>query len=187
MDYDETYFAYSFPYTFSRLSRLLRALKEDEAITQHMKDCTPMCKSLSGVDVPFLVVTSRVHEDDHHLIDASEHEPDSIPIQKSKKIVFLTGRVHPGETNSSFMMEGFLRLITSPTNQMAVELRKRVIFKIVPCTNPDGVIAGNYRVSMSGNDLNRRYQSPHPQLHPIVCAIKKMIAEDCRNITHNNI
>jgi len=90
MDYDETYFAYSFPYTFSRLSRLLRALKEDGAITQHIKDCTPMCKSLSGVDVPFLVVTSRVHEDDHHLIDASEHEPDSIPVQKSKKILFLT-------------------------------------------------------------------------------------------------
>lgn len=40
---------------------------------------------------------------------------------------------------------------------MAVELRKRIIFKIIPCINPDGVIAGNYRVSMSGNDLNRRY------------------------------
>ena len=28
---------------------------------------------------------------------------------------------------------------------------------------------------MSGNDLNRRYIQPHPQLHPIVCAIKKLI------------
>jgi murein tripeptide amidase MpaA len=40
---------------------------------------------------------------------------------------------------------------------MAIELRKRIVFRIIPCTNPDGVIAGNYRVSMSGNDLNRRY------------------------------
>ena len=55
------------------------------------------------------------------------------------------------------MMEGFIRMITSSTNQMALELRKRIVFKIIPCQNPDGVIVGNYRVSMSGNDLNRRY------------------------------
>lgn len=90
----------------------------------------------------------------------------------------MTGRVHPGESNSSYMMEGFVRFITSPTNMMAQELRKRLIFKIIPCTNPDGVIAGNYRVSLSGNDLNRRYQSPHPKLHPIVCAVKKLFKDE---------
>ena len=37
----------------------------------------------------------------------------------------------------------------------AEELRKRVIFKIIPMMNPDGVIIGNYRTSLSGNDLNR--------------------------------
>lgn len=69
----------------------------------------------------------------------------------------LTGRVHPGETNASYMMEGFIKFITSPTDPVAIELRKRIVFRIVPCINPDGVISGNYRVSMSGNDLNRRY------------------------------
>jgi murein tripeptide amidase MpaA len=39
----------------------------------------------------------------------------------------------------------------------AVEMRKRVVFKIVPMINPDGVIIGNYRSSLSGNDLNRQY------------------------------
>lgn len=80
-----------------------------------------------------------------------------MPAQRRKKTVVLTGRVHPGESNSSFMMEGFIKFITDPTNPVAQELRKRLVFRIVPCTNPDGVIAGNYRVSMSGNDLNRRY------------------------------
>ena len=75
------------------------------------------------------------------------------------------------------MMEGFIRFITSNKPE-AVELRKRLIFKIIPCTNPDGVISGNYRVSMSGNDLNRKYQSPHPKLHPIVCAVKKAIRDE---------
>lgn len=51
-------------------------------------------------------------------------------------------------------MQGFLKFITGNT-QEAVELRKRVVFKVVPMTNPDGVIAGNYRTSLSGNDLNR--------------------------------
>jgi murein tripeptide amidase MpaA len=62
--------------------------------------------------------------------------------------------VHPGESNGSFMMQGFLKFITSNDNE-AVELRKRIIFKIIPMINPDGVIVGNYRTSMSGNDLNR--------------------------------
>ena len=87
----------------------------------------------------------------------------------------MTSRVHPGETNASFIMEGFLKFITSK-NPIAVELRKRLVFKIIPCSNPDGVIAGNYRVSMSGNDLNRKYLRPHPKLHPIVCAIKQLIS-----------
>ena len=90
------------------------------------------------------------------IINKSEHLIDYEPMGKQKKIVVMTGRVHPGESNSSFMMEGFLKFITS-NHQIADELRKRICFHIIPCTNPDGVIAGNYRVSMSGNDLNRRY------------------------------
>ena len=114
-------------------------------------------------------------------IHASKHQFRVTTVDKeaSKNLtIFISCRVHPGETNASYMMEGFIRFITSPTNPEAQELRKRLIFKNIPCTNPDGVIAGNYRVSMSGNDLNRRYQSPHPKLHPIVCAVKKLIKEE---------
>jgi murein tripeptide amidase MpaA len=62
--------------------------------------------------------------------------------------------VHPGESNGSWMMQGFIKFITS-NDPEAVELRKRVIFNIIPMSNPDGVIIGNYRTSLSGNDLNR--------------------------------
>ena len=89
----------------------------------------------------------------------------------------LTGRVHPGESNASFMMEGFIRFITS-NNTVAKDLRSKLIFKIIPMVNPDGVMVGNYRVNMAGSDLNRRYQSPHPKLHPIVCAVKKLIKDE---------
>ena len=63
-------------------------------------------------------------------------------------------RVHPGESNSSFMMQGFLNFIIGPSQQ-AKELRSKFIFKIIPMINPDGVIAGNYRTSLGGSDLNR--------------------------------
>lgn len=53
------------------------------------------------------------------------------------------------------MMEGFLKFILSPNDPVAIELRKRLIFKIVPMLNVDGVVMGNYRSCAAGSDLNR--------------------------------
>lgn len=50
------------------------------------------------------------------MIDPEEFAPDQLPFSKKKKIVILTGRVHPGESNSSFMMEGFIKFILSTKN-----------------------------------------------------------------------
>jgi len=51
-------------------------------------------------------------------------------------------------------MEGFLRFICGQS-KLAQNLRKNIIFKIVPMMNPDGVILGNYRTGLSGKDFNR--------------------------------
>ena len=178
MEGDQVYFAHSFPYTFSKLTKYIESLKSNPDLSTFLKDQGPICHSLSGIDIPFLMVTSRAHQDNYKEILPEEHSLESSPEDKTKRIVIITSRVHPGETNASFMVEGFLNFITNPKDPMARELRKRIIFKIVPCINPDGVMAGNYRVSMSGNDLNRRYLSPHTKLHPVVCAVKKLIKED---------
>lgn len=98
-------------------------------------------------------------------------------MHKFKKYIIICSRVHPGEANASYIMEGFINFITSPTNTEAIELRKRIVFKIIPVTNPDGVVIGNYRTSMSGNDLNRQFVTPNTKLHPTVCAIKALINE----------
>ena len=73
MEGDETYFAHSFPYTFTRLSKYLKELKANEEVMKFTKDPGPICHSLSGVDIPFLIVTSRANQDDYNLIDPKEH------------------------------------------------------------------------------------------------------------------
>lgn len=50
-----------------------------------------LCNTLSGNEVPIITVTS-----------ANTADVDKRPI------IFLTGRVHPGETNSSWVMKGML-------------------------------------------------------------------------------
>ena len=46
--------------------------------------------SLSGIDVP--------------LIEITEYNDTEIPYDK-RNLIFCTGRVHPGESNSSWIME----------------------------------------------------------------------------------
>lgn len=62
--------------------------------------------------------------------------------------------MHPGESNSSYMMEGFIDFICS-NKPLAKNLRSKIVFKIVPMLNPDGVCFGNYRTGLSGKDFNR--------------------------------
>lgn len=43
--------------------------------------------------------------------------------------------------------------------------------------NPDGVIVGNYRCNLSGQDLNRQWYKPSALRHPTICAIKDTIRQ----------
>lgn len=91
-----------------------------------------------------------------------------------KKGIFLTARVHPGETNSSFMVEGAIDFFVGDSYEASL-LRKHCIIKIIPMLNPDGVIYGNYRCSLLGVDLNRRWKHPNINLHPTIYHAKKAL------------
>mmetsp|Transcript_16940 Transcript_16940/g.16177 ORF Transcript_16940/g.16177 Transcript_16940/m.16177 type:complete len:148 (-) Transcript_16940:302-745(-) len=85
-----------------------------------------------------------------------------------KQVIFLTCRVHPGESNSSFMVQGIIDFLLQQHNREAQLLRETFIFKIVPMLNPDGVAQGNYRCNILGVDLNRRWINPSKLLHPTI-------------------
>ena len=51
-------------------------------------------------------------------------------------------------------MEGLINYLIKG-QKMQNDILKKTIFKIIPMLNPEGVIAGNNRTSLSGNDLNR--------------------------------
>ena len=72
---------------------------------------------MGGVDVPLLTITSRLNSDPEGYMNVQASEfsdpqsKSSIPIYKKKKNIIICARVHPGESNSSFMMQGFIKYL----------------------------------------------------------------------------
>lgn len=91
-----------------------------------------------------------------------------------KKYLFITSRVHPGETQASHIVHGIIEFLLSDDPE-AEEIREKFIVKVIPMLNPDGVIHGNYRSSVLGVDLNRRWKKPSKYLHPTIYYTKQII------------
>lgn len=157
---DTCYFAYSYPYTYSDLQNYLTVLENDN-IRRYYVTRRSLCQTLAGNNCDMLMITSPTEE--------------TQPFHKRKGIV-LTARVHPGESNSSWMMKGIIDYLTG-TSLDAKILRDNFVFKIVPMLNPDGVISGNYRCSLSGEDLNRRWIDPDVRMYPTIWHVKRVIQQ----------
>ena len=54
-------------------------------------------------------------------------------------------------------------------------LLKHPNLQVIPMLNPDGVINGNYRCSVSGQDLNRQWQNPDRVFHPTIYSVKQLL------------
>ncbi|XP_052797687.1 uncharacterized protein LOC128229851 isoform X23 [Mya arenaria] len=155
---DTVYLAHCFPYTYTDLQDYLLDLQNDPIKSKICKQRV-LCRTLAGNLVYLLTITSP------------SANPEDM---KHKKAVVLTARVHPGESNSSWMMKGFLDYLTGNSADSKL-LRDTFIFKIVPMLNPDGVIVGNYRCSLAGRDLNRNYKTVLKDAYPTVWHTKQMI------------
>ncbi|TRY67361.1 hypothetical protein TCAL_03285, partial [Tigriopus californicus] len=156
---DVCYLAYHFPYTYTRLLTHLEVLQCSKSQDTYLR-IDSLNKTLNNHDVPLITITSN--------------NDNARPLLE-RKLVVLTSRVHPGETNASFMMEGVLDQLVSDS-QLASVLRSNFIFKLVPMLNVEGVINGCHRCGLTGDDLNRQWDKPHPILHPSVYHAKGILA-----------
>ncbi|XP_077572657.1 cytosolic carboxypeptidase 6 [Stigmatopora nigra] len=153
---DDVYqFAYCYPYTYSRLQHYLASLERRNLPYLRREQ---LGLSVQQRQLDLLTITNREHHNGG----------------REKKLVFLTARVHPGESPASFVCQGVIDFLVSQ-HPVAQLLRDHVIFKIVPMLNPDGVYLGNYRCSLMGFDLNRHWQDPSPWAHPTLHAVKQLI------------
>lgn len=94
---------------------------------------------------------------------------------KNKKIIFISSRVHPGETPASFVLNGFLSMLLDRKSIVSITLRRMYVFKIIPFLNPDGVYNGLYRSDTRGHNLNRVYLAPNYETQPAIYAARKLI------------
>ena len=136
-DKDIVYFAHCFPYTYQDVSELLHKICTPQRKDRIRK--TLLCKTLAGNDCEMAIITNFYSR------------PEDIAIRKA---IVLSSRIHPGESQSSFIMHGSIEYLVSD-EAGAQYLRDHFVFKIIPMLNPDGVIVGNYRCSLAGQDLNR--------------------------------
>lgn len=156
-DEDVCYLAYHYAYTYSALQAHLQMLQRSVDPRKVFFRQQSLCNTLAGNSCPLVTITacpsSRSWKNLHQL--------------RNRPCVVLTARVHPGESNASWVMKGSLEFLCS-SDPVAQSLREAFIFKIIPMLNPDGVINGTHRCSLTGEDLNRQWKKPDPSLSPTI-------------------
>ncbi|XP_048488999.1 cytosolic carboxypeptidase 1 isoform X3 [Plutella xylostella] len=155
---DVVYLAYHFPYTYSRMMTRIWQHSQSLPPATYFR-AEPLCLSLNNNEVPLLTVSAE--------------DTPSNPIA-DREIVFLTSRVHPGEANASWVMDGTLSCLLG-TAPVAAALRAKYVVKIVPMLNVEGVVNGCHRCGLTNEDLNRRWCKPNPILHPSIYHTKGLM------------
>ena len=162
-------FAYSYPFTVSEQQNILDELDAKNLPHVHRRILT---HSLQGRRCDVVVVDGG---DDKDAPAGTSLSP--------RRVVFMTCRVHPGETPSSHALFGLMNFVVSD-HPHAQQLRKKVTFVFVPMLNPDGCFAGNYRADSMGKDLNRHWRDPSEKYEPTLYHVKLLIKWYARDPCH---
>ncbi|KAL4641901.1 cytosolic carboxypeptidase 4-like [Arapaima gigas] len=161
---DVCYLAYHYPYSYSALQTHLQQLRKSVNTRKVFFRQQNLCNTIVGNPCPLVTITA---------CPPSQSWKDLQQL-RNRPYVVLTARVHPGESNASWVMKGSLEFLCSE-DPAAHTLRESYIFKIIPMLNPDGVINGMHRCSLNGEDLNRQWMKPDPSLSPTVYHAKGLL------------
>ncbi|CAM9542163.1 unnamed protein product, partial [Hapterophycus canaliculatus] len=143
-DSEEVLFAFCFPYSYADCNKDLERCEEKAHGMAVQALLTPrrgptgylhrelLIRTPEGRGVDLLTVT-----DCHGVLDEREPQidqhlfPERVPSKRrpfefeNKDVVFVSARVHPGETPASFVFQGILRFLLEPNDPRAAELRRR--------------------------------------------------------------
>jgi len=96
---------------------------------------------------------------------------DSSVPDSAKLRVWIHARTHPGETPSSWHLDGLVEKLLQDDEVMA-EYRKKMIFHTIPFTNPDGVYYGRSRTNFDGVDVESNWNRADSQTCREVALLK---------------
>ena len=128
----------NFGSTITNLTSNGQSLKRDTSNILNKKKKTKDDEDISDSDLNQKNVFTEKH------FTPNKNFVNYIKDHKHKKGIVITARVHPGESNASYIAEGIITFLLGNSRE-AVYLRNNYIIKVLPMINPDGVIYGNYR------------------------------------------
>ena len=158
---DIYYFAYCYPFTYTDLQIYLRSLDEASKRQHFYKfKREVLCTTVQGRRCDIIKISKR-----------NKRNKNS---EKTKKYLVISGRVHPGEANASWVVKGILDFLTS-NKAWSIDILEHYRVILIPMLNPDGVAIGSYRCDNNGYDLNRCWKQPNEALHPTIYHTKNYI------------
>ena len=150
---DTVYVAYYTPYNFSYLQERIAEWEQS-----------------AYVNVDTLGFT------DHNLPIQQITITESAISDEGKYRVWIHARTHPGETPSSWHFDGIVQKLLSD-DEVISYYRQKIIFYMIPFTNPDGVYYGRSRTNFSGVDIESNWDKSDVQTSQEVKILKQRMTQ----------
>lgn len=149
---DTVYVAYYTPYNYSYLQERIEEWKQNQFVK---------VDTLGITDKNFPI--QQITITDPSIPDTNKHR------------VWIHARTHPGETPSSWHFDGIVQKLLS-SDEVISYYRQKVIFYLIPLTNPDGVYYGRSRTNFSGVDVESNWDKPDAETCKEVKILKQRMS-----------
>ncbi len=150
---DTVYVAYYTPYNYSYLQ---------ERITEWKLNPFTKVDTLGITDKGFPIQQITITD-------------PSVP-STNKQRIWIHARTHPGETPSSWHFDGIIQKLLS-NDEVISFYRQKLIFYLIPFTNPDGVFYGRSRTNFSGVDVESNWNKSDVETCKEVKILKQRMAQ----------
>ncbi|MCP5381447.1 MAG: carboxypeptidase family protein [Kordiimonadaceae bacterium] len=148
---DSVYYAYFAPYSYDRHQALVSSAASHERVRLDV-----IGESCDGRDLDLLTI--------------GEEDED-------KKKIWIFARQHPGESMAEWLVEGVLERLLDDDDALSRGLLEKCVFYVMPNVNPDGSIRGHLRCNAKGQNLNRDWADPDPELSPEIYYLRAKMDE----------